>query len=90
LTTLPRQRLNLIAEPLDVVQRRGLIATLRLSLTGFARTQTLLCLVHMLAQLVEAFADALFRPVGVGIDPSAQPVGSPLGPVRQVRLVHAP
>jgi hypothetical protein len=33
----PRQRLHLIAEALDVVQRSGLVATLRLPLTGFAR-----------------------------------------------------
>jgi hypothetical protein len=85
----PRQGLNLIAEPLHVVQRSGLVATLRLPLPRFARTQTLLCLVHLLAQLVETFADALFRPVGIGVDSPAQPIGRPLRPVRQVGLVHA-
>ena len=72
-----------------MVQRSRLLATLRLTLTGFARTQPLLCLVHLLAQLVETFADALFRSIRVGIDPPAQPVRSPLHPVRQVGLVHA-
>ena len=84
------QRLNLIAEAFDVVERSRLLAALRLTLPGFARAQTLLCLVHLLAQLVETFADAVFRSVGVGIDSPAQPVGSPLHPVGQVSLVHAP
>ncbi len=67
----PGQRLNLVAEPFDMVERSRLLATLRLTLSGFARAQPLLCLVHLLAQLVETFADALFRSIGVGIDSPA-------------------
>ncbi len=86
----PGQRLDLIAEPLHVIQRSRLIATLRLPLTRFARAQTLLCLVHLLVQLVETFPNPFFSPIGIRIDSPAQPVGSPLRPVRQISLVHAP
>jgi hypothetical protein len=54
------QRLHLIAEPFDVVKRRGLLAILRLTLHRFAWAQALLRLVHLLAQLIETFADAFF------------------------------
>jgi hypothetical protein len=83
------QRFHLIAEAFDVVKRSRLLAILRLTLPRFAWTQSLLRLVHLLAQLVETFADAFFCSVGVGIDSPAQPVGSPLHPIRQVGLVHA-
>src|SRR5580704_17050024 len=84
------QRLHLITEPFDVVKRCRLLAILRLTLPRFAWAQSLLRLVHLLAQLVETFADAFFCSVGVGIDSPAQPVGSPLDPIRQVALIHAP
>ncbi len=53
--------------------KRGCLVALSLPLTlaGFARTQTLLCLVHLLAQLIETLADALFCSVGIGINPAA-------------------
>ena len=84
------QRLHLIPEPFDVVKRRRLLAVLRLTLPRLAWAQSLLRLVHLLAQLVETFADAFFCSIGVGIDSPAQPVGGPLHPVRQVALIHAP
>ena len=84
------QRLDLIAEPLHVIQRSGLVAPLWLTLTrSFARAQTLLRLVDLLAQLVESFGDAFFGSVRIGVNPPAQPVGSPLDPVCQIRLVHS-
>jgi hypothetical protein len=83
------QRLHLIPEPFDVVKRSRLLAILRLTLPRFARAQSLLRLVHLLAQLVETFADAFFCSIGVGIDSPAQPVGGPLHAIRQVGLVHA-
>jgi hypothetical protein len=84
----PRQRLDLIAEPLDVVQRSSLVAALPLLLSWLSRPQTLLRLVHLLAQLVETLADACFRSIGIRVNPPAQPISSPLRPVRQIGLIH--
>src|ERR1700723_2038961 len=48
------QRFHLIPEPFNVIERGRLLAlSLPLTLAGFARTQTLLCLAYLLAQLVE-------------------------------------
>jgi hypothetical protein len=81
-----RQRLDLVTEPFDMVQRSRLLT---LALRRFARALPLLRLVHLLVQLIEAFADALFRSIRVGIDSAAEPVGCSLDAVRQISLVHA-
>ena len=66
------QRFHLIPEPFDMIKRGRLLAlSLPLLLTGVARAKSLLCLVHLLAQLVETLADTLFRSVGIGIDSTA-------------------
>ena len=44
---------------------------------------------HLLAQLIETLANAFFRSVGIRVNPPAEPVSSPLRPVRQIGLVHA-
>ncbi len=66
----PGQRFNLATEPFDMVQRSRLFASLLLTLPGLARTQALLCLVHLLAQLFETLADALFCSICVGVHSS--------------------
>jgi hypothetical protein len=75
----PRQRLDLVAKPFDVVQRSRLLA---LALRRFARALPLLRLVHLLVQLIEAFADTLFRSIRVGVDSAPEPVGCSLYAVR--------
>jgi hypothetical protein len=82
----PRQRLDLVAEPFDVVQRSGLLT---LTLRRFAWALPLLRLVHLLVQLIETFADAVFRSIRVGVDSAAEPVGCSLYTVGQISLVHA-
>jgi hypothetical protein len=81
----PRQRLDLAAKPFDVIERSGLLT---LPLRGFPRPHALLRLVDLLAQLIQALADALFRSVRVGIDSAAEPISSSLYSVRQISLVH--
>src|ERR1700733_15998813 len=50
----PGQRFHLIPESFDVIKRSRLLAlSLPLTLAGFARTQTLLCLAYLLAQLMD-------------------------------------
>ena len=61
----------------------------RFTLARFALTQLLLCLVHLLTQLLQAFADAVFRSTRAGIDAPAQVVSSPLHAVGQVALIHS-
>jgi hypothetical protein len=81
-----RQGLDLVAEPFDVVQRSRLLT---LALRRFARALPLLRLVHLLVQLIETFADAVFRSIRVGVDSAAEPVGCSLYTVGQISLVHA-
>lgn len=61
----------------------------RFALSRFTLTQLLLRLVHLLAQLLQAFADAVFCSTSAGIDAPAQVVSGPLDPVGQVALVHS-
>ena len=51
-----------------MVQRSSLVAALPLLLPRLTRAQTLLRLMHLLAQLVEALADAFFCSIGVRIN----------------------
>src|ERR1700722_13054461 len=67
----PGQRLHLIPKAFDVIERGRLIPSLPRLLAGFSWAKALLCLVHLLAQLVETLADAIFRSVGIGINPAA-------------------
>ena len=86
---LPSQRLDLIAETLYMVKGSRLPAVLRLARHGLTGSQPLLCLVHLLPQLVEALADAFFRSIRIGVDSTAEPISSSLHPICQVGLVHA-
>jgi hypothetical protein len=81
----PRQGLDLVAKPFDVIERGGLLT---LALRGFPRAHPLLRLVDLLAQLIQTLADTLFRSIRVGIHSAAEPVGSSLYSVRQISLVH--
>src|SRR5271155_5864156 len=84
-----RQRLNLVAEAFHMVERCRLLATGRGTLARFCRAQPLLCLVHLLTQLLQALADTVFHSVAVGVHPAAQPVRRSLHPIGQIGLVHA-
>jgi hypothetical protein len=70
--SIPRQRLNLCTEALDMIKSGCLVAlSWRLALSLFAGAQSLLCLVYLLAQLIETFADAFFCPVRVWVHPTS-------------------
>src|SRR5215469_7921186 len=80
--------IELLSQTLDLIQSRGLVRLIRTRLSRFLLTQSLLCLLELLAQFLKTLRDFVFRPVRVRVDAAAQPIRRSLHVIVEVRLVH--
>jgi hypothetical protein len=80
--------LNLAAQPIHAIKCRYLRSRILTAARILSRTRRLLCLPHLVIELLQSRSDLALRPIRVGIDPIPQPVRRPLHQVGQVLLIH--
>jgi len=81
--------LNLVAQPLHLIERRGFVTLLPCAaLSRLALPHSLLRLAELLAQFVQSLRNLRFSSIRIGIDAAAQPVRRSLHMVVQIGVIH--